>query len=554
MLPNQKCKHTFVEVSNLIESLNEENLIKYSGPCKMEDVLQLETSYEILLPEEYSQFLAEFGMLVSETVHILGLGDINHSQISVDDALLALRLSHVEAPLELLPIEVIGDNVYACLVCSQQKRESQAPVVKVDIFNLHPSVHFEQLAPSFRDYMYDRLNSIERKPVQIEDKTWEKAWENFEKHVHEYHAKFDYDHAKGGKLPRNTDYRPYRYCIQDVLFGVTVVRHKLEYNCLEVDVFLTAEIPEYGPLAGAQALTAFLLSEAYKCGGSMEIRFTKNVEDGRVPAELQNLATQYGVKLMEAQRGRVEASEAKALYAAMTGFSEKLQLKIQQLENIGKLKMARACYVVHHGVWSKEQLEMIVLGSENPDSVISGQSRPEQRHLYKHDILHARAALLAGMFERVILKRERKTELGVGFDLEDDLRELNIEFDGDTYVKSYRCSSEDVELSWLYGVEVTRAIPENMQFHVLVRARDQADLYLNLLSDLKLAQKLKEEKNEQVFILVPRDFIDRPQESISAFLAKTNEAGIGILVCPEAVNTLDSDAAQRLSTSRVLRQ
>ena len=55
-------------------------------------------------------------------------------------------------------------------------------------------------------------------------------------HVEESPYRLNYNHAAGDKLPRNHIWRPYRFCVQDVLFGATVVRHAREHNCLEVDV------------------------------------------------------------------------------------------------------------------------------------------------------------------------------------------------------------------------------------------------------------------------------------------------------------------------------
>ncbi|RRR69229.1 MAG: hypothetical protein EI684_16235, partial [Candidatus Viridilinea halotolerans] len=114
--------------------------------------------------------------------------------------------------------------------------------------------------------------------------------QRLEERVQEYQQYFHYDHARGGTLPQNHAWRPYRFTVQNVLLGATVLRHSREHNCLEVDAFLTAHPPEYDQLAAAQALTCFLLSEAYKCGSSLELRFTKQVAAGQLPAELCALA------------------------------------------------------------------------------------------------------------------------------------------------------------------------------------------------------------------------------------------------------------------------
>jgi hypothetical protein len=374
-----------------------------------------------------------------------------------------------------------------------------------------------------------------------------------EKHVREYQAKFGYDHASGGKLPRNHDWRPYRYCIQDVLFGSTVVRHSREVNCLEVDVFLTADIPEYGPLAGARALAAFLLSEAYKCGGTMEIRFTKNVEDGQAPRELKALASRLGVPVAQTAKDRLSPVEAKALYAALTDFSPALQEKINALERVGKVHMARACYVVHHGVWTREQIEMIVLGSARPDSVLGGSAQPPQRHLYVHDLLHARAALLGGLLDLRLAKRERYSETGIAYDLEDDVRPLAIRFDPDAYAKVYQ-SEETMPVPWLRGEAHAEEIPAKTSCQVLIRARDPADLLLHLSRDLQFTQQARAKTGQPTFIAVPFDFVTLPEAFLQAFEAQAQQAQIKLLVCPETVQALDIDAAQRLARSRVLRQ
>jgi hypothetical protein len=385
-----------------------------------------------------------------------------------------------------------------------------------------------------------------------------KQWFNhgvdqLKKHVNEFALKHQYEHAKGGKLPRNHDWRPYRFCIQDVLFAATVVHHLREANCLQVDVFLTAEIPEYGPFAGAIALTTFLLSEAYKCGGTMEIRFTKNVEEGQVPQELQDLARQYEIIFSQANSGKILPNEAKALFAALTDFPPSLQQKINGLEQKGLVKMARACYVVNHGVWSKEQIEMIVLGSEQPDSVLSGRSQPHQRHLYFHDLLQARAALLGGMLDRILSQRQRVSKNGVTYDMEDDVRPLTITFDGEVYAKQYR-SDEEIPLPWLYPDNQIREIAGDMPFNVLVRARETADLQLHLAGDIKLASDYRQKTQQPTMLLLPNDFMVLPDAFQQKIYQQAQTSQIGLMVCPDPVLTFDADAAQKLARSRILRQ
>lgn len=419
---------TQADLAKLIKAFGSD--LTHFGPRKAEEIRSLGMVFDLNLPLDYRQFLSSYGALAINELKILGLADSEHSDLSAEAVTLILRLTYEHMPLEVIPVEELGDGQYACLMCPEQKKD-ESPVFIVDIEKPVPVDQLPILASGFRDYLYNRLLLLLEPslPIRKNAQDIQKALKVFEKHVLKYHDEFHYDHATGGKLPRNHDWRPYRYCIQDVLFGATVVCHLREANCLQVDVFLTAKIPEYGPLAGALALTSFLLSEAYKCGGTMEIRFTNNVEDGQVPQELQSLAHQYEIVFSQASVGKILPGEAKALYAALTDFSPSLQQKINELEHIGRMKMARACYVVNHGVWTKEQVEMIVLGSERPDSVLGGLTQPRQWHLYQHDLIHARAALLAGMFER-LLEQRLHIDGDIDYDLEDDIRHVEIWFDG----------------------------------------------------------------------------------------------------------------------------
>lgn len=497
----------------------------------------------IVFPPSYRVFLNRYGTLVSDEIVILGLGVPSFLLPNVECATRIIRAANPIASTNLLPICVVQPGLFACIDCESAGTANHEPPVIYWSINASNSEQY-RMASSFGAYLYRVLSQKKWRANSVKRMEW---------HVDNFYQEHQYNHAKGGKLPRNHEWRPYRYCIQDVLFGATVVRHNREANCLDVDVFLTAYVPEYDLLAGARALTTFLLSEAYKCGGTMELRFTREVEDGQVPSELQALANRYDISFRDSGRGRIMPEEAKALYAALTGFSPALQERIDTLERAGRIKMARACYAVHHGVWSREQIEMIALGSQRPDSVLAGLVQPYQRHLYIHDLLHARAALLGGMLDRQLARRERRDAAGTPYDLEDDIRSLEITFDGDYYAKGYR-SDELISVPWLHDQSRTIEILAGSLFYVLVRARDAADMLLHLESDLRLAQQLRDQHGQPVFLLVPNDFITLPDAFTQRLLNQAEALKIRLMVCPETVLTFDADAAERLARSRILRK
>ncbi len=550
----EKDRPSQADLDKLIKAFG--SRLTHFGPRKAEETKALAIMFDLKLPSDYRQFLNSYGAVDIDDLQIFGLVEPNRADLAAENITLMLRLAYDAMPLELIPIEELGNSHYACLLCPEQQSD-YSPVVMIDVENLAPIDQLTILAPGFRDYLYNRLLILleSSTPVSRNEQDIQKALKVFEKHVLDYHNQFEYDHAKGGKLPRNHNWRPYRYCIQDVVFGITVVKHNREFNYLEVDVFLTAEIPEYGPLAGAIALTSFLLSEAYKCGGTMEIRFTEEVEGGRVPQELQALAHRYGIEFSQVEKRCISSSEAKALYAALTNFSPDLQAVINQLEAEGRAKMARACYIVNHGVWTKEQVEMIMLGSERPDSILSGKTQPHQWLLYQHDLLHSRATLLGGMLDRLLEQRIRLTQDGVDYDMEDDVRDIATSFDGNLYAKRY--FSEDpvpLPIGWLDGTEREREIPPRTPFHVLVRARDTADMQWNLSEDIRQAANHHQQTGEPTFLLLPHDFNDLPKEIRIQFTDDARRSQVGLLICPDTVLTFDTDAANKLARSRILRQ
>jgi hypothetical protein len=538
-VPRQRGYGSESEICRAVANLLDRRSAITAGPGSEDDISSFEETFGVRLPEDFYDFLREHGALrFSGNFHILGLGDSSRVGPSVEDVTLLLRLEW-GMPGNFVPIEDLGGNAFACLNCDKL---DYGTIWKITRNKEATESKPEFLARSFTSYFLERLNAPKNKASH--------AMEILRGHIQEYQRKFNYDHSRGGKLPRNHDWRPYRFCIQDVVFGSTVVRHSKEHNCLEVDVFLPAEIPNYEPLAGARALTTFLLSEAFKCGGSMEIRFTDKVTNHKIPEALRELANRSGVAI--ANSNTIAPDEAKLLYLALTAFSVDLQERIQSLESSGKLNSVRACYVVHHGIWTREQVEMIVLGSAVPDVVLSGTVQPHERHLYQHSILHARSALLAGGLDRYLRQKKRSSDGEKTIELEDNLREFSARFQAASNSLVFQ-SNEPLVMPWLRQEQQVE-IPANIPLIVIVRARDEIELVRHFEADLVTAERIIAETNQPVFVLVPADFRALPKSIMARFERKMKSIGIEAMISPEFVANLDSEAAQKLARSRIIRQ
>jgi hypothetical protein len=514
-----------------------------TGGVKPEEIAFVEQMFDLHFPDSYRQFLQRCGTMSFGPIEINGLGVPFNSPLSLVKALNALQTVCPDAPKGLIPIRLAGIDLLHCLFCdSSSGNKPDAPVYLFDLNT--SSIRSPRISEGFSYYLNESLT---------EWKYRERGLTIMERHV----RAFEEEYLKNNKLPRNHIWRPYRFCVQDVVLGLVVVRHSLANNCLDVDVCLISDAPDYEPGSGARMTSAFLLSEAYKCGGTMEIRFTENVEDRSVPRVLQEFAQDLGVELRHVGEGRITASEARQLYIALTGFSDSLCAQIDFLAQQGNLSQERVCYVVHHGIWTRSEVESIVFGSLRPDGIFSGDTPPEQRHLYMQEIFHARAAILGGLLDRRLARRER-IEGTVAIDLEDDVRRLDIEFDPNFYAKIYRCE-EELLVPWVEPQDQkSLTIPPGHRLITLVRARNASDLALYFQQDISTARGVTAiDQGQQVpgsvFILTPRDFHELPSEQQNHFVGTARNSGVGIIVCPETVAALDADAAKRLASSRILR-
>ena len=196
---------------------------------------------------------------------------------------------------------------------------------------------------------------------------------------------------------------------------------------------------------------------------------------------------------------------------------------------------------------------MIVLGSQNPMSVFSGFAQPQQRHLYIHDLLNARAAVLGGILDDMLSRSRIISGQAEVRGLANNASELEIEFDGKLYLKHYRCSAP-ISIPWPYNQTTPLTTLAEIPFHIFVRARDTADMQLHLESDLNLAQQLHEKNGQLVFVAVPFDFTKLPVTFINSIRSKTRDSSVVLITCPDLITNLDGDASRRLVRSRTQRK
>lgn len=264
--------------------------VHFPGPLPNSIITQAEQILGVQFPSSYGAFLAKYGSLESGSIIILGLG--GDDKQSIIQATLMFRSTCPDFPTNLIPIEELDDAWYACIQCSTDNLpiENFPEMVRWNL--LTGEMDTDPLGLTFWKYLLNRFKEKLYRDI---------SFRTMAEHV----KKFEEEYLQTGKLPRNHVWRPYRFCSQDVVLGLIVVRHSVDNNCLEVDVCMTSDIPDFEEGSGAKVTASFLLTEAYKCGGSMEIRFSENVESHHVPLAICQLANKYGVKLEHVSKGLI---------------------------------------------------------------------------------------------------------------------------------------------------------------------------------------------------------------------------------------------------------
>ena len=519
-----------------------------------DDIGLLEELLNVKLPQSYRDFsgVEEGGTTIYPP--LLGF-PISLDLNSAWGATEFLRAARADMEPSFIVIRIMDSKA----ICMDLKRgdNNDAPIVEIDLENQSPPV---EISDSLSLYLAElRSNALKASSTRIKNLSKEDDhWFNQGIERLDYHMSklsYGYDHKDGGQLPRSNAWRPYRFCVQDVILGITVIRHDRKYNRLEVDVFLTAKIPEYEANSGCRALTLMLLSDAYKSGGSMEIKFTEHVEGGKMPHELCELASKLGVNLSHIKKGGITPKESKELYLALSGFRDDVSKQIMELEGKGKLRAASVCYAMHHGVWTAPEIETILFSSRFPDTILTGSFPAEAWHLFHHDLFHGRNALMGGYLDRKLMGREHNVQESgdAVVEMEDDERAVEISFDPEYCSKSYRIgeNEEGIYIPWLYNDINKTLIAPGESLNVVLRARDEQDLKLLFDNDLQKAIELKSVNGDMVCIMVSGDF---KRLEMVEICRKASDKNIGIIICPEFLNQLNQEVTRRFEAVKVMRQ
>lgn len=244
------------------------------------------------------------------------------------------------------------------------------------------------VAESYEEFKADLTRRVE---------AFEHGCSVLEAHVRNLDKRYGYDRRGQGGIPKDLDWRAYRSCVQDVIIGQTVLRYQPSGNCIEVDVFLTADVPELEEFAGTRTLVRLILGEAVRSGTNLEVRFTGNVEEGRIPEELRSLASQLDVSVGNVRPDSLSPSESSRLLLRLSGLSGSASERVAQLADAGEADLEQLSFAILEGSWSVHEMA-VLLAAPDPRRILLGRTPPWDTIPYAEDRFVANAAVLAGRF------------------------------------------------------------------------------------------------------------------------------------------------------------
>jgi hypothetical protein len=308
---------------------------------------------------------------------------------SLTFALYALRRASQRPPRTLVPLHLVDESSIACVVCA---RVGELPgpdfghVVRWHLDDVPPRAQRRLLDIDAAVYV-EAIVRAERAVAAGKAKLERAAERFFESHV------------KIGKAPRAHEGRPLRLACQNVVIGEALWWHDARFDGLNVSVWQTSQEPHVNAHEGARALTAMMLAEAFRSGGTMEIRFDEHPERA-VPAALAQWARTVGLSTSDGPV--ITPIAARDLMLEATALPAGVRRRISQLANAGGFGVERACYAILAGIWSPLELDFMLATSGRVVDILSGGSDPLNRARHEAELEVCRAAgMLGTLFKRL---------------------------------------------------------------------------------------------------------------------------------------------------------
>lgn len=344
------------------------------------------------------------------------------------------------------------------------------------------------------------------------------------------------------KRPRDFIVRPVRIACQNVIVALAAFSQDSAFDGLSVVAWQTCEVPHVGTHEANRALTALMLCDAFKSGGTMEIRFDRPARatgideliDGhperKVPAALRRFARTVGVAIPD-DATSITPSVARDLFRAVTPMPDDLRARVDLATAKEGIAPERLYFALMTGTWHPLELDFMLAASARTGSIISGGHDWTDRAARQAESEICRAALMASMLYNRLNNRDSAGTVSAARVLEDDRQGVQWHVDGDSASIAFANLDAAKSPPWVYQWPDQLARPDSS-----LTIFPRAIVTPSVVETLRRATAAG-----ACALLVPRDVdVQIPGE-------------IAVLRCPDRLADLDKATEAKLLTSRIAR-
>lgn len=495
---------------------------------RQEEILYIESELKIHLSKTYKDFLLKVGTGVAFGLPVLGL-PAKYELTTALGATSILRLARPDLN-NLLAIRIFDDRML-CLDLKNGEQED-APLVEVCLSSNEQPLNVHS---SFARYMFESDQS--KKQVEYALKRIKNLYSN--------NLVKEYSHnEKEGKIPfKARDWRVHRCCVHDLVVGLTAFKYSEAFNGIEVDVFITTDHPDYEEGNGTKALMTLILSDAYRNGTSMEVRFTRFDKKERarvvdiIPRNLVLTLNSLGIKLQKQSEGVITHDESINIFSSFLGIQEEAKAKIKKLELVNEATLQGVCFLINSRVWTIEQINWLIINSDRVKAIIFGRDNPENRINYTESLSLGRTVC-------ALTKLKEKMETSS----DDEVNEVEVKINGEFFhLTSFKsCSIDWRPNNEYYDIEGGETIT------VLSRPRAKwMDFKKQIIEDITT---IRQEKGKKLILYSCEVLQYENLNGIQAAIGKTEDFGqLEIFIVPVSVEELDEEVITKMKKARTYR-
>lgn len=341
------------------------------------------------------------------------------------------------------------------------------------------------------------------------------------------------------KRPRDFVVRPVRLACQNVIVALAAFAQDSAFDGLGVVAWQTCEVPHVATHEANRALAALTLCDAFKSGGTMEIRFDRPARvqvgdsvktfDGHpehaVPASLRRFGRTVGVELGADDPAAISPGEARALFRAVTPMPDDLRERVDFATANEGIAPERLYFALMTGTWHPLELDFMLATTDRTASIVSGGSNWRDRPARQAESEVCRAGVMTSMlFSRLNNRDSAGDAEGVRV-LEDNRQGVVWHVDGDSASVELTSLDAAQPLPWCgYGpAPAVRVFPRTIVTKETIAAIHDT------------------QEDGLAVLLIPRDStVEVPDDVL-------------VMRCPDRLADLDKAIEAKLLTSRIAR-